>query len=160
MATPSPTKLLSAVPPTAHRLGRSGADFLPAVRGLPEIEGVDTTPKQRIPHLHLVNRADAEVVHPTVEISSTSKVARRTFTWFGITAESVEFQDPGSVKCRFQAPIHLLIAYEQGERRGGETAIDGLPQSTLRSFARKLTFVPAGHEYRERHEPSANTRLT
>jgi AraC family transcriptional regulator len=49
--------------------------------------------------------------------------------------------------------------YEKGERRGGETFVEGLPRSTLRSLERKLTFVPAGHEYHEWHEPRGHTRI-
>ncbi len=37
--------------------------------------------------------------------------------------------------------------------------VEGLPRSTLRDFKRKLTFVPAGHEYHERHEPRTLTRV-
>jgi len=48
----------------------------------------------------------------------------------------------------FRAPCHLLIALELGERLDGETVVEGLPRSTLRDFTHKLTFVPAGHDFR------------
>ena len=35
--------------------------------------------------------------------------------------------------------------------------MEGLPRSTLRNLERKLTFVPAGHEYHESHEPQGRT---
>ena len=54
--------------------------------------------------------------------------------------------------------MHLLVAYEEGERRNGETFVEGVPRSQLRNFARKLTFVPAGHEYREWHELLTRSR--
>src|SRR5262249_56970967 len=49
--------------------------------------------------------------------------------------------------------------YESGERREGETFVEGLPRSTLRNLERKLTFVPAGHEYHEWHESRGQTRI-
>jgi AraC family transcriptional regulator len=53
----------------------------------------------------------------------------------------------------------LLIAYEQGTRRDGEAYVEGLPASKLREVRRRLTFVPAGHEYREWHEARAPGRI-
>lgn len=43
--------------------------------------------------------------------------------------------------------------YEKGERRDGETFVEGLPRSALRNLNRKLTFVPAGREFHDWHEP-------
>jgi len=48
--------------------------------------------------------------------------------------------------------VHLLAVCEEGERREGETFVEGLPRSTLRDLRRKLTLVPAGHAYRDWHE--------
>jgi AraC family transcriptional regulator len=50
--------------------------------------------------------------------------------------------------------------YNEGARRDGETSINGVAPSKIRSFAKKLTFVPAGCGYRERLETAASTRLT
>jgi AraC family transcriptional regulator len=97
--------------------------------------------------------AAADVAHPAVEISPPDTVRRRFIAGHGIAAESVQCISQGVVKYRFRAPMHLLVAYEQGERRDGETFLEGLPRSTLRNFARKLTFVPAGHEYDAWHAP-------
>ena len=49
---------------------------------------------------------------------------------------------------------------ERGVRRDGDTYVEGLPRSTLRDLSRKLTFVPAGHEYHEWQVPRVLTRLT
>jgi AraC family transcriptional regulator len=76
-----------------------------------------------------------------------------------MTAESLDCTEAKSVTFRFCAPLHLLVAYEQGERTTGETFVEGLPPSKLRNLARRLTFVPAGHEYREWHEPGTHSRL-
>jgi AraC family transcriptional regulator len=60
----------------------------------------------------------------------------------------------------FRAPCHLLIALELGERLDGETVVEGLPRSTLRDFTHKLTFVPAGHDFRSWQKPRVLTRVT
>jgi AraC family transcriptional regulator len=55
--------------------------------------------------------------------------------------------------------MHLLVMYDEGARRVGETSVDGLDSSTLRNVADKLTFVPAGHAYYEWHETSMPMRI-
>jgi AraC family transcriptional regulator len=103
--------------------------------------------------------ATADVAHPAVEISPPDTGRRRFIAGHGMAAESVQCASQGVVKYRFRAPIHLLVAYEQSERRDGETFVEGLPRSTLRNFARKLTFVPAGHEYHAWHAPRTKAHL-
>ena len=100
------------------------------------------------------------VSHPTVEIFPPDVVTRRTLTGDGMTAESVNYTGPDTIIHRFRAPQYLLVAYEQGERTSGETFVEGAPSSRLRNLARRLTFVPAGHEYREQYESRSDTRLT
>jgi AraC family transcriptional regulator len=94
-----------------------------------------------------------------VEIAPSAVVRRRAVNWHAMGAELVKFTTHERVDIRFQAPVHLLIACETGMRRAGETFLEGVPRSTIRDFSRKLTFVPAGHEYREWQEPSSSTRL-
>jgi AraC-like DNA-binding protein len=101
----------------------------------------------------------SDVIHPAVEISPPEAVTRRTVTGHGIVAESVQATSPSKIRYHFRAPIHLLVMHEKGERRGGETFVEGLPRSTLRNLERKLTFVPAHHEYHEWHEPRSHHRL-
>jgi AraC family transcriptional regulator len=100
-----------------------------------------------------------DAVAPVVEISPFDVVRRHVMTWRGMAAESVQCTSQVRTKFRFRAPIHLLVAYEEGERRDGDTFVEGLPRSTLRHFARKLTFVPAGSEYCEWHDPRTPSRL-
>jgi AraC family transcriptional regulator len=76
-----------------------------------------------------------------------------------MAAESVQSASRIKTQYRFRAPMHLLVMYEKGELRGGEAFVEGLPRSTLRNLERKLTFVPAGHEYHEWHEPRGHTRI-
>jgi AraC family transcriptional regulator len=99
------------------------------------------------------------IPHPTVEVSP-SNVTRRSLTGHGVTAESIDYIGPDTVLYRFRGSQHLLVAYEQDERESRETFVEGVPSSSLRKLARRLTFVPAGHEYREQYRSRANTRLT
>ena len=99
-----------------------------------------------------------DVTHPTVEIWPPEAAKRRTVSGRGVTVEDVESTGRGKIQYRFRAPIHLLVIYERGERRSGDSFVEGLPRSASRNLARKLTFVPAGYQYDEWYEPSADTR--
>ena len=100
------------------------------------------------------------VVNPTVKITAAESIERAGTgcdLWF---SESVRIPIGCKIEFHFQGPRHLLALYIEGTRRNGETWIDGLPSSRLRSLAHKLTFVPAGRAYREWHESGASTRVT
>jgi AraC family transcriptional regulator len=103
-------------------------------------------------------RADG-AVDPVVEISPADVVKRRAVTWNGMAAEIVQATRRESSEYCFRGKRHLLAVYEQGVRRDGDTFVEGLPRSSLRDLKRKLTFVPAGHEYSERQEPRILTRV-
>src|SRR5258708_1542851 len=94
-----------------------------------------------------------------VSISPQHAVVRHGETWCGIAAEIVQATGNEPVEYRFKAPVHLLIAYEQGVRHDGATLIEGLPCSMLGDMTRKLTFGPAGHEYRESQCPRVPASL-
>src|SRR5215470_3160092 len=100
-----------------------------------------------------------DLIYPVVGISPAEAVTRRNLTGHGMAAESVQSASRNKIQYRFRAPMHLLVMYEKGERRDGETFVEGLPRSTLRNLERRLTFVPAGHEYHEWHEPRGHTRI-
>jgi AraC family transcriptional regulator len=101
----------------------------------------------------LYDRPAAGPIAPVVEISPPDLVKRRTARWDGLAAEVVQSPTNDRFHYRFRAPMHLLVVYEQGVRRDGETVVEGVPRSTLRDLARKLIFVPAGHDYHEWQEP-------
>lgn len=101
----------------------------------------------------------ANVARDTVSISPSHAVQRRTITTNGLWAEFIRSTTLERIEHVFHAPVHLLVAYEKGERKTGETYVEGVPLSTRRNVARKLTFVPAGHKYREWLEPRAHIRL-
>jgi AraC family transcriptional regulator len=93
-----------------------------------------------------------DLIDHAVEIFPSNVVQRRAFAWDGMAAEIVQATRHEKVEFRFRAPFHLLVAYEQGVRCDGETLVEGLPRSRLRDVKRKLTFVPACHEYRDWQE--------
>src|SRR5215831_11978544 len=127
--------------------------LLPAHRS-PSINGND---EQSDYHPSRLSAGYPEV-YPAVEISPPEAVRRRTVTGHGMAAESLQSTSRSKIQYRFRAAVHLLVVHEKGERRDGETFVEGLPRSTLRSLERKLTFVPAGHEYDEWQEPRRHTR--
>ena len=125
-------------------------------------------------HSHLVNlqvpqtappaqkrhdRSRFDSANPVADIFTPDAVVRRTVISDAITAEIVQATSDRRREFRFRAPQHLLVVCEQGARRDGETFVEGLPRSTLRDFARKLVFVPAGREYREWQEPTTAAQL-
>jgi AraC family transcriptional regulator len=98
--------------------------------------------------------------HPTVKITPAEPVKRLGTGWHWWFSESVHVPIGSKIEFHFQGPRHLLALYNEGVRKSGETSIDDLHSSTLRSFGHKLTFVPAGCAYREWHETGAPTRVT
>lgn len=96
--------------------------------------------------------------HPLVAITPGHRFRRRMVRSPGITAETVQEIGSERTEYRFQAPVHLLVMFERGVRREGETIVEGLPRSALRNLSRKFAFVPAGHDYRDWREPSTPAR--
>jgi AraC family transcriptional regulator len=96
----------------------------------------------------------------TVDILPSENVRRHSAAWPGLHVETIQVMRHTPFEYGFRAPCHLLIATELGERYDGETFVEGLPRSTLRDCAHKLTFVPAGHDFRGWHRPRALARTT
>jgi AraC family transcriptional regulator len=101
----------------------------------------------------------ADATNRAVEVYPPDIVKRRTVTWDGMAAETVQATMREKIEFRFRAPLHLLAVCDQGMRSDGDTFVEGLPRSSLRDVRRKLTFVPAGHEYYEWQEPRVLTRV-
>jgi AraC family transcriptional regulator len=97
--------------------------------------------------------------HPVVEISPPDIVKRRGMSWHGLRAEIVHATNHDRIECRFRADLHLLMVFDRGARHDGETFIEGLPRSTRRDLARRLTLVPAGHGYYDWQKPRILTRV-
>src|SRR6478736_1288508 len=97
--------------------------------------------------------------HPLVAIAPGDSFRRRMVRSTGMTAEIVQETGSERLEYRFKAPVHLLVVFERGVRREGDTDVEGLPRSSLRDLARKFVFVPAGHTYCDWHEPSTPARM-
>jgi AraC family transcriptional regulator len=95
-----------------------------------------------------------------VDISPSEIVTRHSAAWLGFQVETVQLVRHTPFEYGYRAPCHLLIAAEVAERYDGESFVEGLPRSTLRHFTHKLSFVPAGHDFRGWQRPRALTRTT
>jgi AraC family transcriptional regulator len=107
----------------------------------------------------LADRPMGGTTNHAVEVYPPDIVKRHTVTWDGMAAEIVQATSRERIEFRFRAPLHLLAVCDQGMRNDGDTFVEGLPRSRLRDVSRKLTFVPAGHEYYEWQEPRVLTRI-
>jgi len=105
-------------------------------------------------------RPTAEALRPSVHIRPDGGVRRQATAWSGLAGEVVRIITHEPFEVAFQGPFHLLVASERAVRREGETIVHGLRRSTLHDFSQKLTFVPAGHSYRETQYPRALGRAT
>src|SRR6266404_3904070 len=119
-------------------------------------EGHDERADPQTHRLH-----DRSMYHGTaaVEVYPPDIVKRRTVAWDGMTAEIVQATRREKIEYRFRAPFHLLAVCEQGVRDDGDTFVEGLPRSSLRDLKKKLTFVPAGHEYHDWQKPRILSRV-
>jgi AraC-like DNA-binding protein len=95
----------------------------------------------------------------TVEVSPPGVVERQAMTGRGIRTELIQSNSRGRIEFRYRGPSHLILAYQQGMRCKGETFIDGTSRPTPREFTRKLTLLPAGHDYFEWHQLQTSARL-
>lgn len=95
-----------------------------------------------------------------VTIEPPTSVARHSCAWPGLRVETVQATDRVAVDYRYRAPCHLLIAAQRGHRPAGESAIEGLPTSSLQHFSGRLTFVPAGHAFHGWQNPRVLTEIT
>jgi AraC family transcriptional regulator len=95
-----------------------------------------------------------------VEISPFDAVKRHSTGRYEMLIESIYVPAQSRIECRHCAPSMLLVMYDDGIRRDGETSINHVPRSKLRNLAKKLTFVPANHAFYEWHEPRTPIRLS
>ena len=82
-----------------------------------------------------------DLMQSRVDVSPPEIVRRRTVTGHGTVAESVQATSRTKLQYRFRAPMHLLVIHEKGERRDGETFVDG----RLWQFERVRYRVPQGN---------------
>jgi AraC family transcriptional regulator len=105
------------------------------------------------------DRGAIVAINQAVDIAPGEVATRRARRGDGMAAEIVQTIQQERIDIRFHAPVHLLVIVEEGVRVAGESSVEGLPRSTLRDLRRKLTFVPAGHNYHEWHQPSLLSRI-
>src|SRR5262249_22685092 len=101
-----------------------------------------------------------EILDKTVEILPRTSVQRHRTAKHGSIAEKIYVHARTTIRIHYRAHMHLLVLYEDGARREGETSIDKLSPSRLRKLTNKLTFVPAWHRFDEWHETSTAVRVT
>ena len=136
---------------SVHQYGRPGREV-----ALSRWSDRDLTLSRNARGQSLVRKAEHD---RSLEISPANIVTRRQAAWQGTRVEIVQCVTQDRIEFRFQAPCHLLLVYEEGVRDSGETTIGDLTRSNLRTMRRKLTFVPAGLDYREWHQPSVRARI-
>lgn len=107
-----------------------------------------------------VDQQSVDALSPTVDIVPHRAVVRSGTKWRGMGVELIQADTNERIDYSFHSSLHLLAGYLQGARRDGESYVEGLPRSKLRDLAKKLTFVPAGHHYREWHDPRTPTDVS
>ncbi len=100
------------------------------------------------------------LLSPVVDFMPAEIAARNAAVWQGMQAESIRIVESRPFEYGFRAPYHLLLVTERAMRFDGETSVEGLPKSNLRDLSRKLTFVPAGSEFRGWAKPRLLSRVT
>jgi AraC family transcriptional regulator len=109
------------------------------------------------------NSNDLPSVRPcpvAVKFSPPDLMRRRMAVWEGIKGDVIEMTRLERFEYGVRSPYHILIAAERGAREAGETVIEGLEKSTQREFSRKLSFIPAGHEFHGWQDPRVLGRCT
>jgi AraC-like DNA-binding protein len=96
---------------------------------------------------------------PQVRIAPADMVERQFTQLAGLGVDLVTAIAKQPFEYRYTGQHHLLIANDEVERHDGESSIEGLPTSTLRSISGHLTFVPSGHEFKAWQNPSVLTRV-
>jgi AraC family transcriptional regulator len=85
---------------------------------------------------------------------------RQVADWDGVRAETIKLLCQQPLEFHRIERCHLLVALEQAQRYDGETTIEGLPKSTRRDLAHKLTFIPAGCAFSGWMKPRVSLEAT
>jgi AraC family transcriptional regulator len=96
----------------------------------------------------------------SVRFTPSHIVRRQIADWSGLSLGSVQLVGREQFEYRYEGARHLLIASERAEREQGETLVEGLPKSTQREFSKKLSLIPAGHQFHGWQNPRVLTRVT
>lgn len=90
----------------------------------------------------------------------TRILEREVADWQGLRAISIKLVCHQPLEFNCIEPRHLLVALHGAERYAGETTVEGLPKSTRRDLAHKLTFIPAGCAFSGWMKPLASLQAT
>jgi AraC family transcriptional regulator len=94
-------------------------------------------------------------------IPSQSRVLeRKVASWRGLRAETIKLTIHQPLEFHRIEQCHLLVALEQAQRYDGETTVEGLPKSTRRDLAHKLTFIPSGCAFSGWMKPQVSLQAT
>jgi AraC family transcriptional regulator len=94
----------------------------------------------------------------TLEVHPPEMVRRRLADWASVQSETLQVLRRKPFDTSFKQNRHMLIAFDQGVRYDGETGVEGFPASTLRNYAHKMIFVPAGARFRSWQHPQRLAR--
>jgi AraC family transcriptional regulator len=93
-------------------------------------------------------------------LSPSRMLERQVASWRGLRAETIKLTCRQPMEFHRIERCHLLVALEQAQRYSGETMIEGLPKSTRRDLAHKLTFIPAGCAFSGWMKPLVSLQAT
>jgi AraC family transcriptional regulator len=93
-------------------------------------------------------------------LAASRRVERQIADWRGVRAETLKLTCHQTLEFHRIERSHLLVALEQAQRYDGETTVEGLPKSTRRDLAHKLTFIPSGCAFSGWMKPLATLQAT
>jgi len=101
----------------------------------------------------------SNVVGNGLAVFPADVVVRRAMAWNSVAVEVIQSITNSGLEFSFRAPCHLLLVYQEGLRDRGETSVAELASSTRRSLKNRLSFIPAGQEFREWQQPRVRCRV-
>jgi len=104
--------------------------------------------------------AGREATHSSIELHPADVTRHRSMAWPNLKIQLIQATRCEPLRYEFDGACHLLIAYERGERSGGETLVQGLAPCSRRDLSGKLSFVPAGLRFLEQYTPRLLLRAT
>jgi AraC family transcriptional regulator len=96
----------------------------------------------------------------TAFLTASRSLERKVAQWRGLRALSIKLTSHQPLRFQQIERCHLLVALEQIERYHGETTVEGLPKSSRRDLAHKLTFIPAGCPFSGWMKPRVSLQAT
>lgn len=89
----------------------------------------------------------------SIWFSPNDLIKRRSKNWGGIEAVALQASSLSTIEYGHKSTHHVLMVAERAVREDGETSIAGVETSSLHDYSGRLTFVPAGHEFKGWQRP-------